>query len=80
MRGRVGKTEAPVLARKNRTSAVSAPGKGNLAKKVPSGEGRTQHKRACQPSLKNVGRNVDRSGKKWGKKGFGTRASGFRIF
>jgi hypothetical protein len=73
MRGRVGKTEVPVLARENRTSAASAPGTGNLAKTVPSDEGRTQRKRACPLTLKRF----ERSEKKWGKKGFGPRDSGF---
>jgi hypothetical protein len=71
MRGRIGKAEVSVLAKENRTSAVSAPGTGNLAKTVPYGEGGTQRPRACSSSLKNVGRKVDSGGKKRGKKGFG---------
>jgi hypothetical protein len=79
MRGRVWKTEVSVIARENLTSAASALEAAHLAKTVPFGEGRMQRKRACQPSLKNVGRKVDRAGKKWGRRnsGLGLQDSGF---
>jgi hypothetical protein len=61
MRGRVGKAEVSVVAGENLMSAASAPGAANLAKKVPSGEGRKQRKRACPLKLKRIERR-ERSG------------------
>jgi hypothetical protein len=73
MRGRVGRAEVSVFAKENLTSATSAPEAAYPAKTVPSGEGRMQRKRACPLKLKRF----ERSEKKWGKKGFGPRDSGF---
>jgi hypothetical protein len=61
MRGRVGKAEVSVVAGEKLMSAASAPGAANLAKTVPSGERRTQRKRACPLKLKRIERR-ERSG------------------